>query len=43
MTVYAENFQPNNATEGDPRYVLDGNPGTFWHTVWRDSEEIPTT
>ena len=37
MTVYAENFQPNNATEGDPRYVLDGNPGTFWHTVWRDS------
>ncbi|MBE6951129.1 MAG: hypothetical protein E7451_07310 [Ruminococcaceae bacterium] len=38
MTVYAENFQPNNATEGDPRYVLDGNPGTFWHTVWRDSE-----
>ena len=37
MTVYAENFQPNNATEGDPRYALDGNPGTFWHTVWRDS------
>ena len=37
MTVYAENFQPGNATEGDPRYVLDGNPGTFWHTVWHDS------
>ena len=38
MTVYAENFQPDNATEGDPNYVLDGNPSTFWHTVWRDSE-----
>ena len=38
MTVYAENYQPNNATEGDPNYVLDGNPATFWHTVWRDSE-----
>ena len=38
MTVYAENYQPDNATEGDPRYVLDGNPATFWHTVWRDSE-----
>ena len=38
MTVYAENFQPDNATEGDPRYALDGNPSTFWHTVWRDSE-----
>jgi len=38
MTVYAENYQPNNATEGDPNYVLDGNPATFWHTVWRDSD-----
>ena len=38
MTVYAENYQPGNATEGDPNYVLDGNPSTFWHTVWRDSE-----
>ena len=38
MTVYAENFQPNNDTEGNPDYVLDGNPGTIWHTVWRDSE-----
>ena len=38
MEVYAENYQPDNATEGDPRYVLDGNPGTFWHTVWRDSD-----
>ena len=38
MTVYAENFQPDNATEGDPRYALDGNPATFWHTVWRDSD-----
>ncbi|MBQ7230414.1 MAG: alpha-N-acetylglucosaminidase C-terminal domain-containing protein [Oscillospiraceae bacterium] len=38
MTVYAEHFQPNNATEGDPNYVLDGNPATFWHTVWRDSD-----
>ena len=38
MTVYAENYQPNNSTEGDPNYVLDGNPGTFWHTVWRDSD-----
>ena len=38
MTVYAENYQPDNATEGDPNYVLDGNPATFWHTVWRDSE-----
>ena len=38
MSVYAENYQPNNATEGDPNYVLDGNPGTIWHTVWQDSE-----
>ena len=38
MTVYAENYQPGNATEGDPNYVLDGNPATFWHTVWRDSD-----
>ena len=38
MTVYAENFQPGNDTEGDPNYVLDGNPATFWHTVWRNSE-----
>ena len=38
MTVYAENYQPDNATEGNPNYVLDGNPATFWHTVWRDSE-----
>ena len=38
MSVYAENYQPGNATEGDPNYVLDGNPATFWHTVWRDSE-----
>ena len=37
MTVYAENYQPSNATEGDPNYVLDGNPATFWHTVWSDS------
>ena len=38
MSVYAENYQPNNATEGNPDYVLDNNPGTFWHTVWRDSD-----
>ena len=38
MTVYAENYQPNNAAEGDPNYVLDGNPATFWHTVWSDSD-----
>ncbi len=37
ITVYAENYQPNNTTEGDPNYVLDGNSGTHWHTVWSDS------
>ena len=38
MTVYAENYQPDNTTEGDPNYTLDGDPSTFWHTVWQDSE-----
>lgn len=39
MTVTAENYYPGtSATEGNPAYVLDGNPGTHWHTVWTDSE-----
>ena len=38
MTVYAENYQPNNSTEGNPDYVLDNDPGTHWHTVWQDSQ-----
>lgn len=38
MSVYAENYQPNVKGEGDPNYVLDGNPGTIWHTEWRDTE-----
>ena len=37
MTVETGSFQPNNATEGDPNYVLDNNPGTIWHTNWGGS------
>ena len=37
MTVYAENYQADNETEGDPSYATDGDPSTFWHTVWSDS------
>ena len=38
MSVYAEDYEPGNATEGDPRYAIDGDPNTFWHTVWSGSE-----
>ncbi len=34
MTATAGSEQPNNATEGDPNYVLDDNTGTMWHTNW---------
>ena len=37
MTVYAENYQTGYATEGDPNLAIDGDPATFWHTVWQDS------
>lgn len=38
MSVYAENYQANNEGEGDPNYVLDGDSGTIWHTLWQDTE-----
>ena len=38
MSVYAEDYEPGNSTEGDPGYATDGNPATFWHTVWSGSE-----
>ena len=38
ITVTTGSYEPNNATEGDPNYVLDGNTGTIWHTDWDGSE-----
>ena len=37
ITVETGSYQPNNDTEGDPKYVLDGNPNTIWHTDWNGS------
>ena len=37
MSVKTGSYQPNNETEGDPNYVLDGNPGTIWHSNWNGS------
>ncbi len=37
MSVTTGSYQPNNDTEGDPNYVLDGNPSTIWHTLWAGS------
>jgi len=33
--VSASSFQ---AGEGDPAHVLDGDPGTYWHTRWKPDE-----
>ena len=37
ITVTTGSYQPNNPTEGDPRFVLDNNPDTIWHTNWAGS------
>ena len=37
MSVTTGSFQPNNETEGDPNFVLDGDAGTIWHTLWAGS------
>ena len=37
ITVTTGSYQPGNATEGDPNYVLDNNPDTLWHTAWSGS------
>lgn len=37
ITVTTGSFQPNNATEGNPNYVLDNDLGTIWHTEWAGS------
>lgn len=37
ISVKTGSYQPNNATEGDPKYVLDNNPDTIWHTAWSGS------
>ena len=37
ISVTSPNYQPDNATEGNPDYVLDGNTGTIWHTQWKDT------
>ncbi|MBS1704604.1 MAG: discoidin domain-containing protein [Armatimonadetes bacterium] len=34
MTVEASSFEPG---EGEPQNVLDGNPGTFWHSRWSEN------
>ncbi len=34
MSVTSGSFQPNNETEGDPNFVLDGDAGTIWHSLW---------
>lgn len=36
-TVQAGSFQPDNATEGDPKLAQDNKADTFWHTKWSDS------
>ncbi|MBR4862725.1 MAG: alpha-N-acetylglucosaminidase C-terminal domain-containing protein, partial [Firmicutes bacterium] len=38
MTVYAENYQSGVLTEGDPKFVLDGNSSTWWHTEYKDTD-----
>ncbi len=37
MSVTSPNYQPNNDSEGNPEFVLDGNPSTIWHTQWSDT------
>ncbi len=34
MSVTSGSFQPNNETEGDPNFVLDGDATTIWHSLW---------
>ncbi|WP_461815657.1 endo-alpha-N-acetylgalactosaminidase family protein [Faecalimonas sp.] len=36
-TVEAGSFQPDNATEGDPKLAQDNKADTFWHTNWNDA------
>lgn len=37
LTASADNYQPNNNTEGNPAYVLDSNYSTIWHTRHEDT------
>ncbi|WP_371173867.1 beta-galactosidase [Buchananella felis] len=34
MTATADSQQPQTGREGPVRFLLDGNPATFWHTPW---------
>lgn len=38
LAATAGSYQPDNDTEGNPAYVLDGNESTLWHTDWDGSE-----
>ena len=36
--VQAGSFEPNNTSEGDPKYAQDNNAGTLWHTKYSDTD-----
>ena len=36
-SVEAGSFEPNNASEGDPKLAQDNKADTFWHTNWNDA------
>jgi hypothetical protein len=42
---YVENYEPfddgNNTVPTDPRRMIDGNKGTFWHAAWRTAVSLP--
>mgnify|MGYP003300897373 CR=1 FL=1 len=38
MSVTAGSYEPNKVNEGEPEYVLDGDPNTIWHSAYAGSE-----
>lgn len=40
MSASTNSEYPGSGNEGPVRYVLDGNPATYWHTNWQNNNSV---